>query len=157
MCWCMSLYLLLSGTRESLFHDDWTVYQWVLQNMIRNNLIDFCQLCLILPWISGLSYLCFLTYEQIKVLASSHWMGLKINPTYIMVTLTFCANIAPAFLTGRTDCRSKSLWLGGYPHFSFHSLQSTVSCQRVGKISYWQLNSIPESSRPKRSKHTEVV
>lgn len=57
----------------------------------------------------------------------SHSMGLKLNKTFLIgCSHKGCVTIAPAHLGGRTDFRSRVLWLGRFPYFS-HSVACKVS------------------------------
>jgi hypothetical protein len=45
--------------------------------------------------------------QAMVVMASSHCVGLKLNQTWVCHSHTFCTNITPAYLVGRTDCKSR--------------------------------------------------
>lgn len=40
----------------------------------------------------------------------AHRVGLKSDQTLVVYTHMFCATIAPPYLAGRTDCRSKGFF-----------------------------------------------
>lgn len=57
-------------------------------------------------------------------------MGLKLNQTLVGHSHKFCTTIATLYLIGRTDCRSRVLWLSLCPGFSLCNMQCTFPHQR---------------------------
>lgn len=87
-------------------------------------------------------YVIFLFYsgtviyaDDYIVLDSSLGMGLQLCQSSVGHSHNFCTIFTPAHLVGRTNCRSKIMWLGWYPSPSFGSLACLQEMDSSGDVS----------------------
>lgn len=88
---------------------------------------------LVLPYVSGLPSIWFLVRQAVLGCVTNHRVILKSNQPFVGYFHNLCATIALAYLTGRTDCSPKVLWLSWRLPFCFSSLQGIF-------LNQWQQN-----------------
>lgn len=92
--------------------------------------------CLVLLYISELFSLWFSVTCAVSGMSSFSWTGPQVKSDIGWLLSQFCATSALAYSVGSTDCSSKVLWLGWWPHFFFSRLKNPSSHQRHENVGH---------------------